>query len=282
MITFNMNDGHVIPSVGYGVYLMSPAEVEAHLPEAIEAGYRHVDTANAYFNEKAVGRVVRRSGIDRGEFFITSKLFPQDYGAEDCGKAIDATLRRLDTDYLDLLLLHQPYGRYTEAWQVMEEAVAAGKVRSIGLSNFNQAKTQEVLDVASVTPAVLQVEIHPYWNQHGMKAFLKDRNVTFEAWYPLGHGDAKLLAEPVFARLAEKYGRTPAQIILRWHLQEGNVVFPKTLNPVHMAENIDIFDFSLTDDEMAEINALPQRAYYDVPEEAPAFVLQHNDWDAQE
>ncbi|WP_289094162.1 aldo/keto reductase [uncultured Bifidobacterium sp.] len=282
MITFNMNDGHVIPSVGYGVYLMSPAEVEAHLPEAIEAGYRHIDTANAYFNEKAVGRVVRRSGIDRGEFFITSKLFPQDYGAEDCGKAIDATLRRLDTDYLDLLLLHQPYGRYTEAWQVMEEAVAAGKVRSIGLSNFNQAKTQEVLDVASVTPAVLQVEIHPYWNQHGMKAFLKDRNVTFEAWYPLGHGDAKLLAEPVFARLAEKYGRTPAQIILRWHLQEGNVVFPKTLNPVHMAENIDIFDFSLTDDEMAEINALPQRAYYDVPEEAPAFVLQHNDWDAQE
>ena len=282
MITFNMNDGHVIPSVGYGVYLMSPAEVEAHLPEAIEAGYRHIDTANAYFNEKAVGRVVRRSGIDRGEFFITSKLFPQDYGAEDCGKAIDATLRRLDTDYLDLLLLHQPYGRYTEAWQVMEEAVAAGKVRSIGLSNFNQAKTQEVLDVASVTPAVLQVEIHPYWNQHGMKAFLKDRNVTFEAWYPLGHGDAKLLAEPVFARLAEKYGRTPAQIILRWHLQEGNVVFPKTLHPVHMAENIDIFDFSLTDDEMAEINALPQRAYYDVPEEAPAFVLQHNDWDAQE
>lgn len=282
MITFNMNDGHVIPSVGYGVYLMSPAEVESHLPEAIEAGYRHIDTANAYFNEKAVGRVVRRSGIDRGEFFITSKLFPQDYGAEDCGKAIDATLRRLDTDYLDLLLLHQPYGRYTEAWQVMEEAVAAGKVRSIGLSNFNQAKTQEVLDVASVTPAVLQVEIHPYWNQHGMKAFLKDRNVTFEAWYPLGHGDAKLLAEPVFARLAEKYGRTPAQIILRWHLQEGNVVFPKTLNPVHMAENIDIFDFSLTDDEMAEINALPQRAYYDVPEEGPAFVLQHNDWDAQE
>ena len=226
--------------------------------------------------------MVKNSGLDRGEFFITSKLFPQDYGTEDCGKAIDATLRRLDTDYLDLLLLHQPYGKYTEAWKVMEDAVAAGKVHSIGLSNFNQTKTQEILDVASITPAVMQVEMHPYWNQHEMKTFLKDRNVTFEAWYPLGHGDAKLLAEPVFARLAEKYGKTPAQIILRWHLEEGNVVFPKTLNPAHMAANIDIFDFSLTADEVTEIKALPQNAYYTVPDEAPTFVLQHNDWDVQE
>lgn len=282
MIDYSMNDGHTIPAVGYGVFLMSPAEVEAHLSEAIDAGYRHIDTANAYFNEKAVGRVVKRSGIDRGEFFITSKLFPQDYGYEECGKAIDATLRRLDTDYLDLLLLHQPYGKYIEAWKAMEEAVAAGKIRSIGLSNFNQAKTQEVLDMASITPAVMQVEMHPYWNQHGMKAFLKDRNVTFEAWYPLGHGDAKLMAEPVFAELAEKYGKSPAQIILRWHLEEGNVVFPKTLNPAHMAANIDIFDFALAADEVARINSLPQKAYYTVPDEPPAFVLQHNDWDAQE
>lgn len=282
MITYTMNDGHTIPAVGYGVFLMTPAQVEEHLPEAIEAGYRHIDTANAYFNEKAVGRVVRRSGIDRGEFFITSKLFPQDYGYEDCGKAIDATLRRLDTDYLDLLLLHQPYGRYTEAWKAMEEAVAAGKVRSIGLSNFNQAKTRQILDVADITPAVLQVEMHPYWNQHGMKAFLKDLGVTFEAWYPLGHGDTALLNEPVFAELARKYGKTPAQIILRWHLEEGNVVFPKTLNPAHMADNIDVFDFSLTPDEVERINALPQKAYYVVADEPPAFVQAHSDWDAQE
>ena len=164
----------------------------------------------------------------------------------------------------------------------MEEAVAAGKIRSIGLSNFNQAKTQEVLDMASITPAVMQVEMHPYWNQHEMKAFLKDRNVTFDAWYPLGHGDAKLMAEPVFAELAEKYGKSPAQIILRWHLEEGNVVFPKTLNPAHMAANIDIFDFALAADEVARINSLPQNAYYTVPDDPPAFVLQHNDWDAQE
>ena len=234
MIELTMNDGHKIPQVGYGVFLMSPAEVEEHLPQAIQIGYRHVDTANAYFNEKAVGRVVNGSGIPREEFFITSKLFPQSYPYEQCKKDIDATLRRLNMDYLDLLLLHQPYGAYTQAWKAMEEAVAAGKVRSIGLSNFPEHKIQQILDVATIVPAVLQVEINPYWNQHALKQFLAGKDVTFEAWYPLGHGDAKLLGEPVFARLAQKYGKTPSQVILRWHIQEGNVVFPKTLNPEHM------------------------------------------------
>lgn len=165
MIELTMNDGHKIPQVGYGVFLMSPAEVEEHLPQAIQIGYRHVDTANAYFNEKAVGRVVNGSGIPREEFFITSKLFPQSYPYEQCKKDIDATLRRLNMDYLDLLLLHQPYGAYTQAWKAMEEAVAAGKVRSIGLSNFPEHKIQQILDVATIVPAVLQVEINPYWNQ---------------------------------------------------------------------------------------------------------------------
>ncbi len=282
MIELTMNDGHKIPQVGYGVFLMSPDEVEEHLPQAIEAGYRHVDTANAYFNEKAVGRVVNGSGIPREEFFITSKLFPQSYPYEQCKKDIDATLRRLNMDYLDLLLLHQPYGEYTQAWKAMEEAVAEGKVRSIGLSNFPEHKIQEILDVATIVPAVLQVEINPYWNQHALKQFLADKDVTFEAWYPLGHGDAKLRNEPVFARLAEKYGKSPSQIILRWHIQEGNVIFPKTLNPEHMRQNLDIFDFELTADEMAEINSLPQKPYYVVSEEAPAFVMQHNDYDAQQ
>lgn len=282
MIELTMNDGHKIPQVGYGVFLMSPAEVEEHLPQAIQIGYRHVDTANAYFNEKAVGRVVNGSGIPREEFFITSKLFPQSYPYEQCKKDIDATLRRLNMDYLDLLLLHQPYGAYTQAWKAMEEAVAAGKVRSIGLSNFPQAKIQQILDVATIVPAVLQVEINPYWNQHALKQFLAGKDVTFEAWYPLGHGDAKLLGEPVFARLAQKYGKTPSQVILRWHIQEGNVVFPKTLNPEHMRENLDIFDFELAADEMAEINSLPQKPYYVIPDEPPAFVLQHNDYDAQQ
>lgn len=282
MIELTMNDGHKIPQVGYGVFLMSPAEVEEHLPQAIQIGYRHVDTANAYFNEKAVGRVVNGSGIPREEFFITSKLFPQSYPYEQCKKDIDATLRRLNMDYLDLLLLHQPYGAYTQAWKAMEEAVAAGKVRSIGLSNFPEHKIQQILDVATIVPAVLQVEINPYWNQHALKQFLAGKDVTFEAWYPLGHGDAKLLGEPVFARLAQKYGKTPSQVILRWHIQEGNVVFPKTLNPEHMRENLDIFDFGLAADEMAEINSLPQKPYYVIPDEPPAFVLQHNDYDAQQ
>ena len=282
MIELTMNDGHKIPQVGYGVFLMSPAEVEEHLPQAIQIGYRHVDTANAYFNEKAVGRVVNGSGIPREEFFITSKLFPQSYPYEQCKKDIDATLRRLNMDYLDLLLLHQPYGAYTQAWKAMEEAVAAGKVRSIGLSNFPEHKIQQILDVATIVPAVLQVEINPYWNQHALKQFLAGKDVTFEAWYPLGHGDAKLLGEPVFARLAQKYGKTPSQVILLWHIQEGNVVFPKTLNPEHMRENLDIFDFELAADEMAEINSLPQKPYYVIPDEPPAFVLQHNDYDAQQ
>ena len=282
MIELTMNDGHKIPQVGYGVFLMSPAEVEERLPQAIQIGYRHVDSANAYFNEKAVGRVVNGSGIPREEFFITSKLFPQSYPYDQCKKDIDATLRRLNMDYLDLLLLHQPYGEYTQAWKAMEEAVAAGKVRSIGLSNFPEHKIQQILDVATIVPAVLQVEINPYWNQHALKQFLAGKDVTFEAWYPLGHGDAKLLGEPVFARLAQKYGKTPSQIILRWHIQEGNVVFPKTLNPEHVRENLDIFDFELTADEMAEINSLPQKPYYVIPDEPPAFVLQHNDYDAQQ
>lgn len=187
-------------------------------------------------------------------------------------------------DYIDLLLFHQPYGDYVGGWKAMEEAVAAGKVRSIGLSNFPVRKIEQIMEVATIKPAVLQVEINPYWNQHALKEQLAGiglGDVVLEGWYPLGHGDRKLLAEPVFARLAAKYGKTAAQVILRWHYQEGNVTFPKTLNPQHMADNIDIFDFELTDDEMAEINALPQHAYYTVPDEAPAFVLAHNDYSRQ-
>ena len=226
--------------------------------------------------------MVKNSGIPREEFFITTKLFPQSYPKEQCMKDIDTTLSRLDMDYIDLLLLHQPYGAYTEAWPVLEEAVKEGKVHSIGLSNFPEHKIQEILDIAAITPAVMQVEINPYWNQHALKKFLAGRDVTFEAWYPLGHGDAKLLEEPVFGELAQKYGKTPAQIILKWSLQEGNVVFPKSLDPEHMKENIDLFDFELTSDEMAKIDELPQHPYYVVPEEAPDFVLVHNDYDAQQ
>lgn len=277
-------DGSSIPALGYGVFMMSSEEVRGHLPQALELGYRHIDTANAYFNEVAVGEVVRTCGIPREELFVTTKLFPQSYPYERCGADIDATLGRLGLDYVDLLLFHQPYGDYVAGWRAMEEAVRAGKVRAIGLSNFPVEKIDEILAVAEIKPQVLQVEINPYWNQHELKAALVQRGLAdtvFEGWYPLGHGDEGLLAEPIFAELAAKYGKTPAQVILRWSYQEGNVTFPKTLNPEHMAQNLDIFDFELTCEEMARVNALPQHAYYQVPDEPPAFVLAENDYTKQ-
>ena len=256
MQSLTMNDGHTIPVLGYGVFQMTSAEV-------------------------AVGRVVASSPVAREDLFITSKLFPQSYPYAQCGKDIDATLERLGTGYVDLLLLHQPYGEYVSAWRAMEEAVEAGKVRSIGLSNFSAAKVHEILDVARIAPAVLQVEAHPYWNQHALKAALADTGVVFEAWYPLGHGDRTLLAEPALTGPAARYGKTAAQVVLRWHIQEGNVTFPKTLNPRHMADNLDIFDFTLTGEEVAAINALPQRPYYQVPDEPPAFVTTVMDYSRQ-
>lgn len=279
-----MNDGHTIPQLGFGVYMMTGDEIRRMVPEAIEAGYRHFDTANAYFNEVALGEALKATGTPREEFFITSKLFPQSYATAQCGPDIDATLERLGTDYLDLLLLHQPYGAYAEAWLALEEAVTAGKVRSIGLSNFPVHKIKEIMEIATIKPAVLQVEINPYWNQHELKAQLADMglgDVTLEGWYPFGHGDKGIMEEPVLVEIARAHDKSVAQVILRWALQEGDVVFPKTLNPEHMRQNIDVFDFELTADEMARINAIPQHPYYVVPEEAPAFVLVQNDYAKQ-
>ena len=252
-----LNDGNIIPQMGLGVYMIrgDEATYEACL-SALKMGYRHIDTAHAYQNERGVGKAVKESGIDRNEIWITSKLWPSEYGEGKTMEAIDKMLKRLDTEYIDLLLLHQQFGDYIGAWRDMEKAVALGKVRSIGLSNFESERLEEVLDIAKIKPSVLQVECHPYYQQNELKKRISSYGTKIESWYPLGHADPELLNEDVFTSLAKKYGKSNAQIILRWHIQEGNIVFPKTTNPKHMEENFDIFDFMLTDEEIDAIHKL--------------------------
>ena len=258
-----LNDGNKIPQFGLGVFQIPGDEKtkEACL-EAFKLGYRHIDTAHAYQNERGVGQAVKESGIPREEIWITSKLWPSEYGEGKTAKAIDKMLERLQTDYIDLLLLHQQFGDYLGAWKDMEKAVAENKVKSIGLSNFESERLEEVLAAATINPSVLQVECHPYYQQNDLKKRIAPYNTVIESWYPLGHGDAALIEEPVFTKLAEKYGKTNAQIILRWHIQEGIIVFPKSSNPVHIKENIDIFDFELTEEEMNEIRQLDKGFRY--------------------
>ena len=258
-----LNDGNRIPQFGLGVFQIPGDEKtkEACL-EAFKLGYRHIDTAHAYQNERGVGQALKESGIPREEIWITTKLWPSEYGEGKTEKAIDNMLGRLQTDYIDLLLLHQQFGDYLGAWKDMEKAVAEGKVKSIGLSNFESERLEEVLAAATINPSVLQVECHPYYQQNDLKKRIAPYNTVIESWYPLGHGDAALIEEPVFTKLAEKYGKTNAQIILRWHIQEGIIVFPKSSNPVHIKENIDIFDFELTEEEMNEIRQLDKGFRY--------------------
>lgn len=258
-----LNDGNKIPQFGLGVFqIPRDEETRKACLEAFKLGYRHIDTAHAYQNERGVGQAVKESGIPRAEIWITTKLWPSEYGEGLTEKAIDKMLERLGTDYIDLLLLHQQFGDYLGAWKDMEKAVAQGKVKSIGLSNFESDRLEEVLAAATITPSVLQVECHPYYQQNELKKRIAPYNTVIESWFPLGHGDAALIEEPVFTKLAEKYRKTNAQIILRWHIQEGIIVFPKSSNPVHIKENIDIFDFELTEEEMNEIRRLDKGFRY--------------------
>lgn len=270
-----LNDGSVIPQFGLGVYMIQGDEAtERACTEAMSLGYRHIDTAHAYQNERGVGAAVAKSGLPRDEVWITTKLWPSEYGEGKTSAAIDKMLDRLQTDHIDLLLLHQQFGDYLGAWKDMEEAVRDGRVRSIGLSNFESGRLEEVIDTAEIKPSVLQVECHPYHPQHQLKKRIAPYGIMIESWYPLGHGNAELLSEPVFVKLAEKHGKTPAQIVLRWHIQQGNIVFPKTTNPEHMEQNIDIFDFELTDDEMARIDALDSgKRFFNVPLEEQERTL---------
>ena len=254
-----LNNGVEMPSVGLGTFLMKPEEAEEAVYNALTSGHRLIDTANAYMNERAVGRGMKRSGLKREDIFLETKLWPTVYSK---ATAIDETLERLDTDYIDLLLLHQPTADYKAAYQMMEEAVKAGKVRAIGLSNFEGEPLQEILKICEIKPAVIQVEAHPYYPQNELKDILKEHDIKIQAWYPLGHGDRTLLEEPLWSELAEKYGKTNAQIILRWHVQSGNIIIPGSKNPEHIKDNADIFDFALTDEEMEQIAKLDKNERY--------------------
>lgn len=246
-----LNDGNKIPAVGFGVFLIpnDGATYEA-VTRALKAGYRHIDTAAAYFNEAEVGKAVKDSGIPREEIFITSKLWLQDYGYEAAKKGLETSLEKLGLDYVDLYLLHQPYGDVAGAWKALEEAKAEGKIRSIGVSNMTPKIWKEFVPQFAMMPAVNQVECNPFFQQKELRALLAENDVKIEAYQPLGHGDETLLSHPDIVKLAEKYGKNPGQIILRFEVQDGLIVLPKSTNPQRIAGNIDIFDFELSDGEM--------------------------------
>lgn len=254
-----LNNGLSMPMAGIGTFLLTPDEAEASVLAALEDGYRLIDTANAYVNEKAVGRAMKKSGLKREEIFLETKLWPSFYEDDN---AVDKTLERLGTDTIDLLLIHQPAGNYVAGYRQMEKAYKEGKVKAIGLSNFNQAQIEEILGLCQVKPAVLQTEVHPYFQEQELKSFLSKEGMVIQAWYPLGHGDKALLEEPLFTELGKKYGKTNAQIILRWHIQDGNIVIPGSKNPAHIKDNFDLFDFSLTEEEMEKIAALDKNTRY--------------------
>ena len=252
-----LNGGNKIPQFGLGVYQVPEGEATINsVRTALEMGVRHIDTAHAYQNERSVGKAVKESGIPREEIWITTKLWPSEYGEGKTSDAIDKMLERLDTDYIDLLLLHQQFGDYIGAYKDMQKAVKDGRVKSIGLSNFESERLEEVLAMAEIPPSVLQVECHPYYQQNELKKRFEKYGTVIESWYPIGHGDKGLINESLFTKLAQKYNKTNVQIILRWHIQEGTIVFPRSTNPVHIKENFEIFDFELTEDEMNEIRKL--------------------------
>ncbi|KIR03695.1 oxidoreductase aldo-keto reductase family [Lachnospiraceae bacterium TWA4] len=258
--TIKLNDNVAIPVFGFGTFLLAnDGTCYNAVSEAIKAGIRHIDTAVAYFNEQEVGKAVKDSGIPREEFFITSKLWLQDFGYEAAKKAIETSLRKLNMDYIDLYLIHQPYGEVEEivgAWKAMEEAKAEGKIRSIGVSNMTVKIWRKFVPHFNTMPSVNQVEWNPYFQQKELMKLMKENNVTVESWGPLGQGNQELLSDPVLVKIAKAHGKDVGQIILRFEVQEGIIVFPKTTKPERMKSNLEIFDFELSEDEMNEIRAL--------------------------
>jgi len=268
MHILKLNNGYAIPPLGNGVFMIPDhEECKNSVKAALEAGYRLIDTAQLYKNEKAVGEAIKESGIPREEIFLTTKIWPNNYGYEKAKRAIQASLDTLGVDYIDLMLLHQQLEDYIGAWKALEEAVGEGKIQSIGISNFKINTVQKLLDVAKIKPVVDQVECHPYFQQNELRAFLKKNDILLEAWYPIGHGDKKMLGDPVLAEIATAHGKSIVQVILRWHIQVGNIAIPKSTNPAHIKSNLEIFDFALSEEEMKKIGALDKnRGYYNLPD----------------
>ena len=266
-----LNNGLECPSIGIGTFMLSPAEAENSVREALKMGYSLVDTANAYVNERACGRGIEDSGLKREEVFISTKLWPSEY---ENPNAVDDTLERLGVDYVDLLYIHQPAGNWLAGYRQLEKAYKEGKAKSIGISNFEGKYIEELQTKWEIVPQFIQVEAHPYFTQTELRETLDRFGIKLMSWYPLGHGDKSLLNEPVFAELGKKYGKSPAQVILRWHTQMGFVVIPGSKNVDHIKDNLNILDFSLTDEEMAEIAKLDkgERYYHRTDEQLAGFA----------
>ena len=276
-----MNNGLDIPVNGIGTFLLKPEEAETAVLSALQNGVRLIDTANAYMNEKAVGRAIQKSGVDRKEIFLVSKLWPTVYEEEN---AVEETLKRLNTDYVDLLFLHQPAGNWKKGYSIIEKAYKEGKVKAIGLSNFPNEYIQEIIDTAEIIPQMVQVEAHPYYPQTDLKQYLSRYGIGLMAWYPLGHGDRSLMGELIINEMGKKYHKSNAQILLRWHVQSGNVVIPGSKNPTHIRDNFDIFDFALKEEEMQKIAALDKNTrYYNATiQDAQKYATMYMDFNAQQ
>ena len=252
-----LNNGLKMPMEGFGVFQVpDPKQCEDAVKDALEAGYRLIDTAAAYMNEEAVGKAIKESGIERSEIFLTTKLWVQDYGYENAKKAIDTCLKKLDTDYIDLLLIHQPVGDYIGAYRAMEEAYKDGKLKAIGVSNFNPARLVDFILSVDVVPAVDQVELHPFFQQENALDVMKEYGVQPEAWGPFAEGKFGIFTNPILEAIAQTHHKTVGQVILRWNVQRGVVVIPKSVQKSRIEENFNIWDFELSEDEMKQISSL--------------------------
>jgi len=258
-VEITLNDGNTIPQLGFGLFKVDPDETQRVVEQALEVGYRHFDDAKIYGNEEGLGRAIAASGIPREELFITTKLWRDDQGRDKPAAAIDASLERLGLDHVDLYLIHWPHpgdGLANDTWLAFEELKAAGKARSIGVSNFRIEDLEGIAKVSATAPAVNQVELHPRFQQTELRAYQEPRGIRTEAWGPLGQGKYEVAELPGLVRVAEAHGVSPQQAILRWHLQEGRIVFPKSSHPERIRENFDVFGFELTDDEMNVLRGL--------------------------